>query len=295
MASKTSVDVCVCTYQRTTLVDCLRSILDQQTSAALRIVVADNDEQPSARPLVDGLGSTDIPITYVHAPARNISLARNACLDAASADWIAFTDDDQTAEPGWIEALLDEADRGGWDAVLGPVDAAYQEPPPAWVQAGDFHSTRPVWVGGEILTGYAGNVLIRRALVEELGLRFRLDYGRTGGEDLDFFYRFSDGGGRIGFAPEALAREIVPPARASLRWLLRRNFRAGQSHGARLTGQPGARPVKVALAAAKAGACGLLALAHGPIAHRRNRLLVRAALHLGVVARLMGRKEITIY
>ena len=29
--------------------------------------------------------------------------------------------------------------------------------------------------------------------------------------------------------------ETVPDARASLRWLLARTFRAGQSHGARLT------------------------------------------------------------
>jgi hypothetical protein len=34
---------------------------------------------------------------YVHAPARNISIARNACLDAADAPLIAFIDDDETA------------------------------------------------------------------------------------------------------------------------------------------------------------------------------------------------------
>src|SRR5207244_3041165 len=117
---------------------------------------------------------------------------------------LAFIDDDETATPGWIAALLDEAEQG-WDAVLGPVKAVYGPDAPAWMAATDFHSTAPVRIGGDILKGYAGNVLLRRATVERLGLRFDLALGRQGGEDDDFFYRLTDAGGRIGYAPDALA------------------------------------------------------------------------------------------
>lgn len=295
-AVRTAVDVCVCTFQRPMLAECLRAILAQAADADLRLIVADNAETPEARARVAEIArQTSVPVIYLHAPARNIAIARNACLDAAQAEWIAFLDDDETAAPGWLAALLAEARSGGWDAVLGPVEAIYPQGAPAWMKAGRFHSTGPVWVGGEIRTGYTGNVLIRRATVERLGLRFRPEFGRTGGEDLDFFYRFRDGGGRIGFAPDAVAAEPVPEARARLSWLIRRRFRAGQSHGSRLLAQ-GARPlVQAPVAAAKAGICALGAAASALAAERRNRFLTRAALHAGVVARLCGWREIESY
>jgi succinoglycan biosynthesis protein ExoM len=173
------------------------------------------------------------------------------------------------------------------------VDAVYPPDAPRWMRDGGFHSTRPVFVGGEIRTGYTGNVLLRRNLVETLSLRFRNEFGRTGGEDLDFFYRLRDGGGRIGFASKALAVEDVPVGRVSLAWLLRRNFRAGQSHGTRL--RQAGRGLQLPLALVKAIACGGGALISAPAPARRNRMLTRGALHIGVVARLAGLREIESY
>jgi succinoglycan biosynthesis protein ExoM len=233
----------------------------------------------------------------LHAPARNISRARNACLEAAEGEFLAFLDDDETATPGWLAALLAEAERGGWDAVLGPVKAVYGEGAPAWLAAGDFHSTAPVLDGGRILKGYAGNVLIRTSAVAARSLRFDEALGRVGGEDDDFFYRLTDSGGTIGFAPDALAYEPVPPTRASLKWLVTRSFRTGQTHGARLSQRargPG-RVAQLGLAAAKGGVClaGAAATAWSPRA--RARWLVRGSLHAGAVARLAGLRELQLY
>jgi succinoglycan biosynthesis protein ExoM len=179
-----------------------------------------------------------------------------------------------------------------------PVRAVYDSAAPGWMRRGDFHSTRPVVRRGAIDTGYSGNVLLRRAFVETAGLRFDLRFGRTGGEDLDFFYRLRDAGGRIGFAPDAWVDEPVPSGRASLAWLLSRTFRAGQSHGSRLTAlQPKAvgRVRQAALAGAKAAVCGCGALATLPRPATRNRFLTRGALHLGVLARVAGFREIELY
>jgi succinoglycan biosynthesis protein ExoM len=192
---------------------------------------------------------------------------------------------------------LSEGRGGGWDAVLGPVDAVYSDAAPAWIRALDFHSTRPVETAGRILKGYAGNVLLRRASVQAHGLRFDLARGRTGGEDDDFFYRLTDAGGRIGYAPDAVAYEPVPDSRAGLKWLIKRSFRTGQTHGARLRARHGgfARLVQLALAAAKAGACAIGACISAPAAALRNRWLVRLSMHAGVVARLAGGREIELY
>ena len=294
------VDICICTYKRADVVDALRTVAQQQGTDQIRyrVIVADNAERPEAREmLVDAACALGLDLLYVHAPARNISIARNACLDAASAEWIAFIDDDEQATPHWLGALMREAARGDWDAVLGPVQAIYPESIPRWIQRGDFHSTRPVYVRGRIETGYTGNVLIRRSVVERAKLRFRNELGRSGGEDVDFFYRLRDAGGLIGFAPDAVALEAVPPARACLAWLLKRSFRAGQTHGARLAARSRgiARGFELCKASTKAIVCALGAAAYAAAPARRNRYLTRAGLHCGVVARLAGMSEISFY
>jgi succinoglycan biosynthesis protein ExoM len=295
-----NVDVGVCTFRRPAVAEALASLARQRLprGCALRVIVADNDEAPSAEALVrEAAGRLGLDLAYVHAPARNISRARNACLDAAHGDFLAFLDDDEAAAPGWLAALLAEAERGGWDAVLGPVKAVYSEDAPRWIAAGDFHSTAPVVDGGRILKGYAGNVLIRRSAIAARGLRFDEALGRLGGEDDDFFYRLTDSGGTIGFAPDALAYEPVPPTRASLKWLVTRSFRTGQTHGARLSqrARGPARVAQIGLAAAKGGAClaGAAATAWSPKA--RARWLVRGSLHAGAVARLAGLRELQLY
>ncbi len=289
-----AVDICICTYRRPTVVDALRAVasLEGRNELRARVVVVDNAEQPEARAVVIAAArELGLNLEYVHAPASNISIARNACLEAGRGEWIAFLDDDEFPSPGWLKALLAEARRGEWDAVLGPVQAVYPNCAPHWLQAGDFHSTRPVFIRGRIETGYTGNVLIRRSLIDCGGLRFQPELGRSSGEDVDFFYRFRDLGGRIGFATDALVYEPVPPERANLGWLLSRSFRAGQTYGARLQAyspSPFARTRDLLLASGKIMICGLAAFIHLPQAAHRNRFLTRAALHCGVVARLIA-------
>lgn len=295
-----AVDVCICTYHRPHITDTLKAVAAQKArgNIDLRIIVADNADEPHARDAIMSCGTAlGLDLTYVHAPARNISLARNACLDAACGDWTAFLDDDELPTPLWLEELLGEATRGRWDAVLGPVIAVYPDIAPTWLRDGDFHSVRPVWIKGRIETGYTGNLLLRRCFVEQHQLRFQLEFGRSGGEDLDFLYRFTDAGGRIGFAPHATAYDPVAPTRTTLRWLLRRNFRSGQSHGIRLQRAPQRRRGRIAniqIAAAKslvlgaAAACQMKAIP-------RNRYLTRAALQCGVVAHLAGLSNLELY
>lgn len=291
------IDLCICSYKRPEITELL-GLVSRQTGIApdrLRVIVADNTENAMMRARVSAAREAlGLNLHYVHAPANNISIARNACLDHAKAPWIAFLDDDETPTPDWLGALWREAVAGQWDAVLGPVNALYPDGTPSWLALGDFHSTAPVWVNGRIRTAYTGNVLFRREMVERLGLRFREELGKSGGEDEDFFYRLFDAGGRIGFAAEAIVCERVPLDRARFTWLMRRSFRAGQSHGARLN-QRGKRLTDIAIASAKAGWCCAGAALCAPHAIRRNRFLTRAALHVGVVARLMRLKQIELY
>lgn len=291
------VDICICTFRRPFLVETLRSVGDlDSTGLAIRVIVSDNDSVPSAQPMIELIGRTfPFPITYVHAPAANISVARNACLDAADAEFIAFVDDDEVVSRPWLRELLRQAKANDADVVLGPVKAVYDRNAPRWMSAGDFHSTAPVVVGGAIRTGYTCNALLRwSGQVREQ--RFDLELGRSGGEDTAFFYHLHDLGARIVEAPQATVYEPVPPSRARFRWLMQRRLRSGQTHGmiirrSRRLPWIGA----VGLAGAKVAYCLALtgATLFSPVRWRQN--LLRAALHAGVISGLAGGRQPVLY
>ena len=295
-----SIDICVCTFRRPELANTLRSLaaLEKPEGVDVGVVIADNDDQPTAEPLVRELtGELGLRVTYRHAPARNISIARNACLDASMADFVAFIDDDETASSGWLVELVAMADTAGATAVLGPVRAHYRQDAPDWMRKGDFHSTLPVWVRGEIRTGYTCNVLLRMTDASLRDRRFSLARGQTGGEDTEFFDHMVKAGGRIAFAPHAFVDEVVPPARADFDWLRRRRFRFGQTHGHLIGRNAGGirRAGQVGLASAKAAYCFGMALLTAISPVRRNRSALRGIMHVGVVSGLVGVREIRQY
>jgi len=281
------VDILICTFRRPEVVRTLESLaaMDGPADIAIRVVIADNDDTPSARDVVQG-AAADLPwpIHYIHAPARNISVARNACLDAADADYIAFLDDDEWVAADWLSQLLATARSGGADAVFGPVIAAYDDTAPDWIRAGDYHSSYPVRRNGQVETGISGNALLRWGDdVQWTAERFDLARGRSGGEDTEFFFRLRRAGARFEICDAARAWESVPEARLSLRWLARRRYRMGQSYAVSATSN--AQRIKLGLAAfGKAGYCAAAALLCAPARARRNRWILRSLLHVGVCA-----------
>ncbi len=299
-AGEISIDICICTYRREELKATLLS-LGQMTlpeNCRVRVIVADNDVEPSAKERVASMAPRlPFELRYVHSPAANISLARNACLDAGTGDYVAFIDDDETASEDWLANLLATARDTNADAVLGPVQASYAADAPRWMSRGDFHSTFPVWVRGEILTGYTCNVLLRRSSVSVGSRRFSLALGRTGGEDTQYFTELHEAGGKISFAPEAWVFEPVPQARAKFAWLCKRRFRMGQTHGRMLRSR--AAGVKLAaqvvLAGAKAAFSMSMTIVTAFSATRRNRWFLRGIMHVGVVSGLIGIREIQQY
>jgi succinoglycan biosynthesis protein ExoM len=294
------IDIGICTYRRATLDEALLSlaVLEVPAGARLRIIVADNDKTPSARERVEALRPRIAhEIAYVHCPASNISIARNACLENATGDFLAYIDDDEDASEDWLVELLATARSTKADAVLGPVRSVYAETAPQWMRVGDFHSTLPVWVGGEIRTGYTCNVLLRLASPSVAGRRFNLALGHTGGEDTEFFSHMHEAGGKIAFAEKAYVYEPVTENRADLNWLAKRRFRFGQTHGRLLQAKGNGlnRVKQIGLASAKAGFCYAAALACLLSPVPRYRYGLRGVMHSGVVSGLLGVSELRLY
>jgi succinoglycan biosynthesis protein ExoM len=299
-AAAFQIDIGICTYRRPALRKTLLAVaaLVMPEGARIRVIVADNDTTPSAKPLVDDLRSM-IPhdLLYVFCPASNISLARNACVDHATGDYLAFVDDDEYPAANWLVELIAAITRAQADVVLGPALSIYSGQEPSWMRSGDFHSTLPVWVKGQIRTGYTCNVLLRLASPYVKDRRFNLALGRSGGEDTEFFSGVYLAGGQIAFTAKAVVFDPVPDNRATLTWLARRKFRAGQTHG-RLLRQRSLTnfPMReFTLALAKSGfctlACVMMILSPVP----RYRYALRAIMHLGVASALTGVREIEQY
>ena len=300
----TRIAIGVCTFRRPELADTLASLsaLYWPEGVSGLIIVADNDETPSAKALVDRYAaSAPLPLHYVHAPARNISIARNAVLETTlqqGVTTLAFLDDDETVAPNWIAALWTARQESGAEAVLGPVRAHHSPDAPAWMRDAAIHDTRPEFLpSGAIKSGYTCNVLLDLAAPALADLRFDPSRGRSGGEDTAYFEAMLRQGGRLGYAPEAWAHETVPASRSRLSWLLKRRFRMGQTHGS-LHGEDAgfAKRLQLATAAlAKAVYCGISALSRVFNPVLCNMSLLRGALHIGTMSALLGARSISIY
>src|SRR5258707_15815056 len=113
------VSICICTYRRPMVADTIASVLAQDglDRITAELIVCDDDPAQSARTAIATITAmTRIPVRYVTSGASNVAAARNTCLRAASGDWIAFIDDDEIAEPGWLAQLL--ATRSAYTAHL---------------------------------------------------------------------------------------------------------------------------------------------------------------------------------
>jgi succinoglycan biosynthesis protein ExoM len=252
----TSIVMCVCTKGRPEMLRrCLESLLIQQTpeGCRLHLIVIDNNAQPdySAPHDVFKRVKSDIWSAFFHEPSPGISKARNTAIQNAlilNADWIAFIDDDEVAEPDWLVKFMEAINLHGSSFVTKmackhcgqnhtfpsrPVDAAhgvirYEFPADSskWRRRDPWGSWGSV-DGKELNCAGTGNVIFRASIVRENGLKFDERLSFSGGEDTDFFRKFHAYGGRIILAKEAIVSETVPWERITLRGHARKSYRNG--------------------------------------------------------------------
>lgn len=229
-----SVSLVIPTQRRPAgLATALRSALAQTgvDPATVEVIVADNDQQPSARLAVESAARhAPFTVTYIHEPAAGVANVRNTALRAAKGSLIAFLDDDQEAPAGWLAALLAAAKAHKADVVFGPVKARA----PATVTTHRAYLERffsregPAMAGP--MPGYfgCGNSLLRRAALPGGDAPFDPGRNSMGGEDDLLFGNMQAAGARFVWAPDAMVWEDPVPERLTLRYTLLRAFAYGQ-------------------------------------------------------------------
>lgn len=226
--------VIICTYNRCSLLEkALRSLKEQSfPPGRFEIIVVDNNSTDDTATVV-GACSADSPVEVYSLLETNqgLSHARNRGIQAARGEFVAFLDDDATAERTWLEKLLEGFGDPRTVCVGGRVVPAWQAPRSEW----------PEWLH-ERLIGFfsmvdhpdhrdlhypdypAGtNIAFRKQALENTGM-FNPRLGRIGEsllsmEETDLCLRLERAGHRIVYTPEAVVRHIVAEERLTRDWV----------------------------------------------------------------------------
>jgi O-antigen/teichoic acid export membrane protein/glycosyltransferase involved in cell wall biosynthesis len=301
----TSVAVVACTYQRpeglARLLDALPAGLAQTATAAAgrieaRVLVVDNEASEATAAIVaERAARMRWPVEYVAQPVRGISQARNVGVHQAlqHADFIAFIDDDEEPEPGWLEALVRTQQQTGADIVMGPKDVAFDVPPPRWVERGGFFRPSYHQEGTPLTFATTANVLIRSSVFGVAQPPFDERLGLAGGEDTKFFRQAHLAGHRIVWSRGGRVLEHVGPARATARWLVQREYRRGTTLGYCLIELENSLPrrLKRRAHAMQSIGRGVAAAVVGVVTGRAARVrgAQRIAFGLGILRGMSGR------
>lgn len=220
------VSVVVCTRNRS---DILRSCLDrlaQLTYPEVEILIVDNaPSDDSTVRLVEHRRASDPRFRYVREPRPGLSAARNRGVAEATGDYIAYTDDDVSVDPGWVQGLLlgfcaDPA----VGCVTGLVctagigsaaEAYFDARSPSWssrvepemFDLADHRRDSGIYPYSAGIFGTGANFAFRRQTLAAVGsFDEALGAGTPtrGGEDLDMFVRVLRGGYAISYQPAAI-------------------------------------------------------------------------------------------
>jgi len=247
-AAEGSVAVCALTFRRPAglarLLDALGG-LTVPAGVEVTAVIVDNDADRSGEPVVRNVADGfPLPLRYVVESSRSISVARNRAVaeaEAVGAGFVAFVDDDEWPEPDWLEQLLRTQTATGADVVAAGVLPVFEQEPPAWIRAGGFFERRRHEHGERIGYATTSNVLIRR---DRLGLvegPFDEAFGLSGGEDTHLFAQLARAGCTLVWCDHAAVHELIPPSRVRVGWLVRREYRRGQTLSLSLRAQGATR------------------------------------------------------
>jgi glycosyltransferase involved in cell wall biosynthesis len=214
-ASKPTATIAICTRERPDDLERALRGVHRQTHAGHDVLVVDNAPRTDrTRRVVEQFAD----VRYVCEPTAGLNVARNRAIREATGDVVAFTDDDATPEPEWLDCLLLNFGDRRVQCVTGltlPVELETdaQELFEAYSPFArgfrrhvfDGHDDNPLEVGQ---VGAGVNMAIRRSALAEVGLfDERLDSGtpaRSGG-DHEMFVRLLAARHRIVYDPAAVS------------------------------------------------------------------------------------------
>ncbi|MDZ7823594.1 MAG: glycosyltransferase [Ahrensia sp.] len=218
------------------LIATLNSVAAQVTTRNMAIIVMENEaeKREGAAAICADFESGKYKGVVIIAHDRGNCCAYNAGWFTAltkfpNLKYIAVIDDDELADPNWLEHLCATSERYDVSLVGGPqvpiFDATINK---NWARHPVF---RPHYdkTGPVDIIYSSGNLLARRDLLDTMPQPFfDLSFNFTGGGDSDLISRSKKAGFKIAWCNEAIVQETVPARRVSWSWIQNRSLRNGQ-------------------------------------------------------------------
>lgn len=241
--SDTQISAIICTHNRDSYLGAaIDSLLAQDFAADFEVIVVDNNSSDRTREVVEQRASNP-RLKYVFEPTIGLSVARNTGAKIASAEILAYLDDDAVASTHWLQ-VLDSAFKnnsklaiaGGKVTLLWP-QGIHQ---PQWLSPGlagnlgayDLGDSS-IYIKQPSLTPRGLNYCIRRSFLEEIG-GFDPHLGRVGknllsNEELQMTEFALERNWQVAYLPEAVVAHNVAPERLKRSWFLNRGWWQGIS------------------------------------------------------------------
>ena len=237
------ISAIICTHNRDTYLGAaIDSLLVQDFPGSFEVVVVDNASSDSTRKVVEARLSNP-NLKYIYEPVTGLSVARNTGAKTASAEILAYLDDDAVASSQWLKVLHEAYQNNDKLAVAGgKVTLIWPEgiSPPKWLSSelsgnlGYYNlGDSVVYIDQPGLTPRGLNYSIRRTFLEQIG-GFDTNLGRVGkkllsNEELHTTELAIKQGLQVAYLPEALVAHNVAPERVKPSWFIERGWWQGIS------------------------------------------------------------------
>jgi len=198
MVAEPRVSVIIPSHNRLRLLQaCLESVFSQRLDGddTMEVIVVDDSSSDGTFAFLQECAKQHPCLKPVRVECGNVSLARNAGIDAASGEYIRFADNDDELTPDSLRVMIEAAADGANDLVIGNFDRR---------AAGPVNTRRLIKKDESLdMASFAGmfnkyvtsytmgvvwNKLFRRDIIAENGLRFVP--GLTYGEDFLFVLEY---------------------------------------------------------------------------------------------------------
>jgi glycosyltransferase involved in cell wall biosynthesis len=202
------ISVLICTRNRAKSLEAtLLAFFAQQFAGCydFELIVIDNDSTDETEQVVERCRAHHPMVRYLFEKRRGLTFARNAAINAARGEVLAFTDDDVLVSEDWLDEVHREfASDPGLLMLGGRVLLAGDQQQVAW-QPCDERRYIGLPDGANFAMG--ANMAFRRELFDRVGLfDVRLGAGRffAGADEAELVYRGLKSGCRLLYAPNVL-------------------------------------------------------------------------------------------